>query len=658
MSAIVRRAGATVDAIDVFCGFGGSSQGIHKAGADVRVAANHNQLAIECHAANFPDVDHWRADLVDSESGDYVDAADLPPARFAWFSPGCTHHSPANAQKLYERGRQAGLFDEEDFDQAAFARSERSRVTMSCVLRYVERNRPELLVVENVCEVAFWGPGRDGTTFAWWKRTLENLDYEVECCFFNSQFFPPCPQSRDRIYIVAWRRGNRRPDLDYRPIAYCDSGRCGGRIGEAVQSWKRPKKTWPLPRWGKYGIQYVYRCSACGTEVEPAAWPAFTSINWKNLGPMLCERESLGMKMLAPNTVARVRRAVAKFGAAPPVVMPAKSVWGTERPVGIPFGAQTTQQDKALVVPIGAWGTAHPTDAPFAVQTTLQDKALVSASVVPLRTNNLPLSVMEPTNPLTCSGGGGHTLVTALVPQRNNNAPISVCEQLNSLATHGDQSLVSVVVPAAGNTYESGEYVRARHPSETLFTQHTSQAFGFATMPVLIEMRGGGSVESGQHPVTEPAHTVTAGGLHHGLTTPCLFAKFNGGPNDTAWHATTDPLNTVTAADTHGLVFLPGVEQVVSDPITITRQFAALMAHLRKSVAETQPLPLEAVTEEMLMRARFRMLEPDPELRRAMAFADSYVLLGNKTEMTAGLGNAVTPPVAEWITERCLATLR
>jgi site-specific DNA-adenine methylase len=53
-----------------------------------------------------------------------------------------------------------------------------------------------------------------------------------------------------------------------------------------------------------------------------------------------------------------------------------------------------------------------------------------------------------------------------------------------------------------------------------------------------------------------------------------------------------------------------------------------------------------------------RMLQPDPELRRAMAFRDDYILIGNKSQMTAGLGNAVTPPVASWITERCLATLR
>ena len=31
--------------------------------------------------------------------------------------------------------------------------------------------------------------------------------------------------------------------------------------------------------------------------------------------------------------------------------------------------------------------------------------------------------------------------------------------------------------------------------------------------------------------------------------------------------------------------------------------------------------------------------------------------VGTKTQMTAGLGSAVTPPVAEWITRRCLAAL-
>ena len=220
MTAILKRSrGTTVDAIDFYCGFGGSAQGIRAAGADIKAAANHSALAIECHQKNFPDVTHYRADLVDPDSADYMDPADLPAARYAWFSPGCQHHSPANAKKIYQRGRQSTLFEQDDFDEAAYANSERSRVTMSCVLRYADRHKPEILVVENVVEVTHWGPGRDGSTFAWWKRTLANIGYEIECVFLNSQFFPPCPQSRDRVYIVAWKRGNARPNLDYRPLA-------------------------------------------------------------------------------------------------------------------------------------------------------------------------------------------------------------------------------------------------------------------------------------------------------------------------------------------------------------------------------------------------------------------------------------------------------
>lgn len=48
-----------------------------------------------------------------------------------------------------------------------------------------------------------------------------------------------------------------------------------------------------------------------------------------------------------------------------------------------------------------------------------------------------------------------------------------------------------------------------------LDTQHTAQAFGFASMASLVEMRGGSSIKSGQHPITESIHTVTAGGFRH-----------------------------------------------------------------------------------------------------------------------------------------------
>jgi DNA (cytosine-5)-methyltransferase 1 len=42
----------------------------------------------------------------------------------------------------------------------------------------------------------------------------------------------------------------------------------------------------------------------------------------------------------------------------------------------------------------------------------------------------------------------------------------------------------------------------------------------------------------------------------------------------------------------------------------------------------------------------FRMLKP-PEIGRAMAFGDAYVVLGTQREKVRQYGNAVTPPVAE-----------
>ena len=668
MTAILKRSrGATVDAIDFYCGFGGSAQGIRAAGADLKAAANHSSLAIACHQKNFPDVTHYRADLVDPDSADYMDPADLPAARYAWFSPGCQHHSPANAKKIYQRGRQSTLFEQDEFDEAAYANSERSRVTMSCVLRYADRHKPEILVVENVVEVTHWGPGRDGSTFAWWKRTLANIGYEIECVFLNSQFFPPCPQSRDRVYIVAWKRGNARPNLDYRPLAYCTSHRCNGRHVYAVQTWKKPTKAWPLPKWGKYKRQYVYCCPDCHSQVEPAAFPAYTAINWSNLGPTLGERAELGMPQLATATVDRIRRAFAKFGRTPPFIIPTKSVWGTDRSVAQPFTAQTTQQDKALVSAI-IKNNGAPNEAKY--------RALSPAT---------PLGALtaRPTQALATA---------AIVPQRFNSNPTGGHENLPTVTTkQSDLNLVSVVLPAAGNTYEASGYTRARHVTEQLYTQHTTQAFGFASVPSVVEMRGGGSIQAGQHPVTESTHTVTAGGSHHGLVStplllngqdnesvhtvtepaytvranggagrlisPAFFAKLNGGPSDTAWHATTDPFNTITSRDTHGLLTLPWIEEFRADPVAVTKKLATLMSQLRHDIESSPQIPLDQITDDDLMKSHFRMLEPDPELRWAMAFEDDYILLGNKTQMTAGLGNAVTPPVATWITARCLETL-
>ena len=53
----------------------------------------------------------------------------------------------------------------------------------------------------------------------------------------------------------------------------------------------------------------------------------------------------------------------------------------------------------------------------------------------------------------------------------------------------------------------------------------------------------------------------------------------------------------------------------------------------------------------------FRMLQPH-EIQDAMGFGEEYVLLGTKRQQVKLAGNAVTPPVAEWLYRQCAATLQ
>ena len=52
-----------------------------------------------------------------------------------------------------------------------------------------------------------------------------------------------------------------------------------------------------------------------------------------------------------------------------------------------------------------------------------------------------------------------------------------------------------------------------------------------------------------------------------------------------------------------------------------------------------------------------RMLAPLPELSRGMGWDPNCIWFGTNSQITAALGNGVTPPVAEWLTYRCLEVL-
>src|SRR5260370_208271 len=111
-------------------------------------------------------------------------------------------------------------------------------------------------------------------------------------------FAHPTPQSRDRMYFVAWKRGNRKPDLKITPRAFCPH--CN-QDQDAVQSWKQPARP-----WGKYGRQgqYLYRCTACAREVTPYYYAAVNAIDWSLPAQKIGERK----KPLKPKTIQRIAR--------------------------------------------------------------------------------------------------------------------------------------------------------------------------------------------------------------------------------------------------------------------------------------------------------------------------------------------------------------
>lgn len=345
---------------DLFCGAGGSAQGAHAVpGIDLRLAANHWQLAVDTHAANFPDADHAVADI------SQVDPRRFPTTDLLWASPECTNHSQAKGVR--RSSGQPDLFGETLPDEA----SERSRATMWDVPRFAERHAYRAIVVENVVDAAKW------VLWDAWLLAMRSLGYAHQLVSLNSMHAPAAlapraPQSRDRLYIVFHRAGDVAPDVAPAPAAWCAS--CSSDV-LAVQSWK------PGRRVGRYRAQYVYRCprTACrGAAVEPYALPAAHAIDWSMPGQRIGDRG----KPLSAKTIARIEAGLLRYAGAP---------FGTTHRGGI-GDVRTTQLDResfptltasgnhqGLVVPSGGtWNeTATSTDEPLRTRTARETDALV-----------------------------------------------------------------------------------------------------------------------------------------------------------------------------------------------------------------------------------------------------------------------------------------
>jgi DNA (cytosine-5)-methyltransferase 1 len=401
---------------DLFCGAGGSSTGAVAAGIDVRIAANHWKLAVASHNENHPGTAHDCADI------SQVNPRRYPRTDILWASPECTNHSQAKGIK-HTLDSTPDMFGLTLPDEAA----DRSRATMWDVVRFAEHHRYRAIVVENVVDAARW------VLWDAWRNALTSLGYRHRVVYLNSMHAQagglPAPQSRDRLYVVAWRTGQAAPDLDgwLRPRALCRT--CGPVL--AIQSFKTARP------WGRYRAQYVYRCpnSTCRHQiVEPAWLPASSAIDWTLPGHRIGDRD----KPLAPRTMDRIRAGLARYSATQ--LVPAGGTWNdTTTEVTDVMRARTTRENEALLVPVeGRDGKdAAPAGDPLRTLTTRSETGVLTA---PFEATGNDGDPKLGTDGVSAAAAGMKDVrqVSLVVPLRNHNTAKTTSEVFDTFAAAGN----------------------------------------------------------------------------------------------------------------------------------------------------------------------------------------------------------------------------
>lgn len=435
-----------------FAGVGGDTLGASRV-PYVRpmLAVNHWQVAVDSHAANFPDADHECCDVR------ALDMATMPRADIFWASPACPPWTDARGKKRdfdKQTVHQGVLFGETQPDET----TKRARALMEEIPRYLAamalRGKPVLVgVVENVIQCRLWAD--------WdrWVREIELLGYRTRLIAFNSMHAAPrrsrrAPQSRDRLYLAYWHVSlGRDPDWNkwLRPTAWCPT--CDQNVN-TLQVFKKPRAD-----MGRYRTQYLYRCphSTCRHRaVEPQVLPALVAIDPALPGVAIKDRAE--NDPLAPATIDRIKVGIRRYWL--PLLTPAGGTWRDQAiPLNLPMPARTTTESDGVAVPPllvpveGRPGkVAAPATAPQRTQTARNETALAQLPlpfVTPLHGGGDKDRARPVTDPLTtvCAGGNHHGLALPPLIMRNNSGgpemTTPAAEPIRTITTAGHQSLIT-----------------------------------------------------------------------------------------------------------------------------------------------------------------------------------------------------------------------
>jgi len=389
--------------IDLFCGAGGTSTGIHHAHPNAQVVAcvNHDHLALESHKRNNPDCEHFEEDVRDlrvvSKLLKLVTELrkKYPNCKIAaWTSLECTNYSKAKG----------GLPRDAD-----------SRSLANSMFAYLKALNPDYFYVENVREFMSWG----------------KLDKKGK------------PISRDKgKYYVVWRNKIKRMGYnhEHKLLNAADYGAYTSRLRYFGQFVKQELNiSWPDPTHHKNAADGLKK--------------------WKPVRDVLDlddEGESIFMrkKSLVDNTLERIYAGLIKFVAGGEDTFIKKYYSGKPKgkviSVNGPAGAITTIDGQAKVKAIflnayySASGFIHSIDKPCPTVPTKDRFSKVEAKfLTSYYTSGGKLSSIKNPNPtLTPIPKQRVTSVIFMDQQYGNSKPKGVNNPVNSLTANPKFNLV------------------------------------------------------------------------------------------------------------------------------------------------------------------------------------------------------------------------
>jgi DNA (cytosine-5)-methyltransferase 1 len=182
--------------VDLFAGAGGLSLGFQRAGFQIERAVEIDPIAARTHALNFhpDDVEtHGVArDIVTMEPDELgIDTVDVLVG-----GPPCQAYARVGRAKLREVADHP----------TAFKVDPRGNLYLR-YLAWVRALRPLALLMENVPDILHYGHHNVMQEMA---EALDDLGYDARYSLLNSVYFA-CPQMRDRVYLIAYRRELRTP---------------------------------------------------------------------------------------------------------------------------------------------------------------------------------------------------------------------------------------------------------------------------------------------------------------------------------------------------------------------------------------------------------------------------------------------------------------